>query len=139
MLKWLNTNNCGLNATGIESGAFPQPSTALGNTRNLENNENKRREDNMSDSGDQSASENDNKQSRNAHEDFEISHNEDIFTLCPVSSTSQQPSISGLRQRESMSQSSSLSMDTMRRDCLFMSNMQSMLSTLMLMLQNGQE
>ncbi|MBW0486477.1 hypothetical protein O181_026192 [Austropuccinia psidii MF-1] len=59
------------------------------NTQNLENNENKRREDNMSNGGDPSASENDNTQSQNAHEDVEISHNEDIFALCPVLSTSQ--------------------------------------------------
>ncbi|MBW0547859.1 hypothetical protein O181_087574 [Austropuccinia psidii MF-1] len=38
-----------------------------------------------------------------------------------------------------MSQSSSLSMDTTCQDHLFMSNMQSILSPLMLMLQNGQE
>ncbi|MBW0542830.1 hypothetical protein O181_082545 [Austropuccinia psidii MF-1] len=69
MLKRINTNNFGLNATRMESGAFPQPLTALGNTQNLENNENKRREDNMSNGGDQSASENDDTQSRNAHED----------------------------------------------------------------------
>ncbi|MBW0547858.1 hypothetical protein O181_087573 [Austropuccinia psidii MF-1] len=88
MLKQINTNNYGLNAMGMESGAFPQPLTALGNTQNLENNENKRREDNMSGGGDQSASENDNTQSWNAHENVKISHNEDIFAL-PVSSTSQ--------------------------------------------------
>ncbi|MBW0507993.1 hypothetical protein O181_047708 [Austropuccinia psidii MF-1] len=143
MLKWINTNSCGLNAMGMESGAFPQPLTALGNTQNLENNENERREDNMSNSGDQSASENDDTQSWNAHEDVEISHNEDIFPLHPVCSTSQKPSKSGLRRRESMSQSSSLSMDTTRQDQSFMSNMSSnmqrMLSPLMLMLQNVQE
>ncbi|MBW0554492.1 hypothetical protein O181_094207 [Austropuccinia psidii MF-1] len=143
MLKRINTNNCGLNATGMESGAFPQQSTAVGNTQNLENNENERREDNISNGGDPSGSDNDDTQSRDAHEDGEIRHNEDIFSLRPVSSTSQRPSISGLRRRDSISQSSCLSMDTTRRDHSFMSNMssnmQSMLSPLMLMLQNGQE
>ncbi|MBW0555021.1 hypothetical protein O181_094736 [Austropuccinia psidii MF-1] len=127
----------------MESGAFPQQSTAVGNTQNLENNENERREDNISNGGDPSGSDHDDTQSRDAHEDGEIRHNEDIFSLRPVSSTSQRPSISGLRRRDSISQSSCLSMDTTRRDCSFMSNMssnmQSMLSPLMLMLQNGQE
>ncbi|MBW0527677.1 hypothetical protein O181_067392, partial [Austropuccinia psidii MF-1] len=81
MLKRIKTNNCGLNATGMESGTFPQPLTAVGNTQNLENNENKRREDNMSNGGDQSGSENDNTQSGNAHADVKIRHNEDIFSL----------------------------------------------------------
>ncbi|MBW0591909.1 hypothetical protein O181_131624 [Austropuccinia psidii MF-1] len=124
----------------MESGAFPQPLMAVGNTQNLEDNENKRREDNMSNGEDQSASENENTQSQNAHEDVKIRHNEDIFSLRLLSSTSQRPSISGLQQHKSMSQSSSLSMDTTCQDCLFMSsNMQRMLSPLMLMLQNGQE
>ncbi|MBW0562729.1 hypothetical protein O181_102444 [Austropuccinia psidii MF-1] len=139
MLKRINTNNCGFNATGMESGELPQLLMAVGNTQNLENNENERREDNMSNGGDQSGSENDNTQSQNAHEDVERRHNEDIFSLRPVSSTSQRPSISGLRRRDSMSQSSCLSMDTTCWDRSFMSNMQSMLSPLMLMLQNGQE
>ncbi|MBW0563159.1 hypothetical protein O181_102874 [Austropuccinia psidii MF-1] len=75
MLKRINTNNCGLNATGMESGAFPQPLTAVGNTQNLGNNENERREENISNGGDQSGSDNDDTQSRDAHEDGEIRHN----------------------------------------------------------------